>query len=316
MNANKYRPKTHERGIALITVMLVLAVVTVALVSMSSDRQMDTCRTENQLRSTQAWEYLHGLEAWAKNQLRADLVENKNDTDTDLWNKPLSTTNSPEGTIDGEITDLQGLINLNNSIVDGKISDKDVLILKRLLINLDIKPELIDAILDWIDTDMEIRYPNGAEDETYSLKSPPYRSANTLFSDVSELLLVQGITEKDYKKLLPYVYVSKGHEPLNVNTASAFVLRCLADNITKNQAESILRAHGKPFIKVEDFLKDEAMSGLNIDKTSLSVDSNQFLLSAHINMGKNSFVFQSQLMRSEEGIVTVVRRSRRGSSDG
>ena len=316
MNANKYSPKTHERGIALITVMLVLAVVTVALVSMSSERQMDTRRTENQLRSTQTWEHLHGLEAWAKNQLRADLVENKNDTDTDLWNKPLSSTNSPEGTNDGQITDLQGKINLNNLIVDAKTSDKDVLILKRLLINLNIKPELVDAILDWIDTDMDIRYPNGAEDETYSRKSPPYRSANTLFSDISELLLVQGITEKDYKKLLPYVYVANGHELLNVNTASAFVLRCHADNITKNQAESIFRAHGKPFIKVEDFLKDEAMSGIHIDKTSLSVDSNHFLLSGHINIGKNSFVFQSQLMRSKEGIVTVVMRSRRGSSDG
>jgi general secretion pathway protein K len=316
MNAIKDRPKTRQRGIALITVMLVLAVVTVALVSMSSERQMDTRRTENQLRSIQTWEYLHGLEAWAKNQLRADLVENKNDADTDLWNKPLTSSNMAEGRVEAKITDLQGKINLNNLLVDAKTSEKDALILKRLFIHLNIKPELVDAILDWIDSDMEMRYPNGAEDETYSRKSPPYRSANTLFSDLSELLLVQGITEKDYRKLLPYVYVTQGHEPLNVNTASALVLRCLADDITKNQAESIFRAHGKPFTKVEEFLKDEAISGINIDKTSLSVDSNHYLLSGQISMGKNKFVFQSQFTRSKEGIVTVVRRSRKGASDG
>ncbi len=316
MNMDRYGLTTNERGIALITVMLVLAVVTVALVSMSSDRQMDTRRTENQLRSTQAWEYLHGLEAWAENQLRLDLAENEIDTDTDLWSKPLPSTAIPEGSLKAGITELQGRINLNNLLADGQPSDEDIRRLKRLFGFLEIKPELVDAMLDWIDADMEIRYPNGAEDETYSRLSPPYRSANTLFSDVSELLRVQGISEKDYKKLLPYVYATKGREPLNVNTASAVVLRCLADDIKKNQAESIFRAHGKPFEKVEDFLKDEGMSGISVDKKSLSVDSNHFLLSGQINMGKNGLMFQTQLMRSKEGIVTVVRRSRWGSIDG
>ena len=39
---------------------------------------------------------------------------------------------------------------------------------------------------DWIDTDSNIG-ANGAEDDTYSSRTPAYRTANTLMTDPSEL---------------------------------------------------------------------------------------------------------------------------------
>jgi general secretion pathway protein K len=316
MKVIKAKQVKAQKGIALITVMLVLAVVTVALVSMSSDRQMDIRRTENQLRSTQAWEYVYGLEAWAANQLKLDIDNNKYDALTDQWSKPLTLKPTPEGNVKADIIELQGKINLNNLLVDGQPSDDDVQQLKRLLTYLEIKPELVDAMLDWIDADMDIRYPNGAEDETYTRLLPPYRSANVPFVDVSELLRVQGITLKDYKKLIPYIYVADTYEPININTASPEVLRTLAPNIKKDEAESIYRASGKPFAKVDEFLKDEAMKGISVNKANLSIDSHHFLLSGYIDMGKNGLLFQTQLSRSTSGEVKVVKRLRRSLING
>jgi general secretion pathway protein K len=316
MKVIKAKQVKAQKGIALITVMLVLAVVTVALVSMSSDRQMDIRRTENQLRSTQAWEYVYGLEAWAANQLKLDVDNNKYDALTDQWSKPLTLKPTPEGNVKADIIELQGKINLNNLLVDGQPSDDDVQQLKRLLTYLEIKPELVDAMLDWIDADMDIRYPNGAEDETYTRLLPPYRSANVPFVDVSELLRVQGITLKDYKKLIPYIYVADTYEPININTASPEVLRTLAPNIKKDEAESIYRASGKPFAKVDEFLKDEAMKGISVNKANLSIDSHHFLLSGYIDMGKNGLLFQTQLSRSTSGEVKVVKRLRRSLING
>jgi len=310
------RLANSESGIALITVMLVLTVVTVALVEMSTSRQMDIRRTENQLRSTQAWEYVYSLEAWASNQLQVDLKQNKHDTTTDIWNKPLPRKPTSEGSIEANIIELQGRINLNNLLLEGKASDEDVQQLKRLFGYLDIKPERVDAMLDWIDADMEIRYPKGAEDETYSRLSQPYRTSNCLFSDVSELMRIEGITFKDYEKLLPYIYVAKEREPININTASAMVLRTMADNISKNKAESIFRASGKPFKKVDEFLKDEALSGISVKKETLTVVSNHFLLAGQIDMGKNGLSFQSQLKRTPEGKVNVLSRMRRSAVNG
>ncbi len=315
MTLRKLGMPTTQRGIALITVMLVLAVVTVSLVSMSSERQMDIRRTENQLRSSQAWEYAYSLEAWAENQLNVDFATNQYDALTDRWSKPLFST-IPEGNVKADIIELQGRINLNNLLVDDQASDEDVQRLKRLLTHLNIKPELVDAMLDWMDADMEMRYPNGAEDETYTNRVPAYRSANSPFAEVSELLRVQGITQTDYQKLLPYIYVAEGYQPVNVNTASAVVLRCMAKDIKKDEAESIFRASGKPFKKVEEFLKDEAMAGISVNKTSLGVISNHFLLSGQIDMGKNGLTFQSQIQRSTDGTVKVSKRMRRSSLDG
>ena len=315
MITTQFQSVKSQRGIALITVMLVLAVVTIVLVSMSSDRQMDIRRTENQRRSIQAWEYVYGIEAWAESQLKVDFANNQYDVLMDHWSIPLVSKLTSEGSVKANISELQGRINLNNLLVEGKASDEDVQRLRRLFTNLDIKPDLVDAILDWIDPDMEIRYPHGAEDETYAKFIPPFRSANVPFADINELLRIQGITLDDFKKMLPYLYVADGYEPININTASVEVLRTFAPNIRKDQAESLYRASGKPFKKVEEFLEEEVIDGISINKESISVDSQNFLLAGQIDMDKNTLIFQTELYRDKLGGVKVNRRSRRSLDD-
>lgn len=53
--------------------------------------------------------------------------------------------------------------------------------------------QITDAILDWRDPD-NIPRPNGAEDEIYEKKTPPYKAANRPFYMLEELLAVDGIT--------------------------------------------------------------------------------------------------------------------------
>ncbi|MBD9361112.1 type II secretion system minor pseudopilin GspK [Methylomonas fluvii] len=304
-----------QHGIALITVMLILAIATVAVVSMSSARQMDIRRTENQLRSMQAWEYAYGLESWAIGRLAADARAGDVDGVDDAWSKPLATTVVTGGTMQAQIEDLQGRLNLNNLLVEGKVSAPDVKRLERLLAVLKLKTELVQAITDWVDADMDAIYPHGAEDDSYTRSKPGYRAANRQFADVSELLLVQGMTREIYSKLLPYVYVVDGYAPLNVNTASATVLRCLADDISADQAASIFRARGKPFAKVAEFLKDDAVVDAGIGKYGLGVSSQNFLLQGQIDMGKTHLQFQSQLQRDSGG-AQVLKRQRQGLVHG
>lgn len=53
--------------------------------------------------------------------------------------------------------------------------------------------EIIDSILDWIDSDDTVN-PYGAESETYQTYSPPYKAKNGPFESIDELLLVKGIS--------------------------------------------------------------------------------------------------------------------------
>ncbi|TAN64919.1 MAG: general secretion pathway protein GspK [Methylobacter sp.] len=298
-------------------VLLILSIATVALVSMSSSRQLDIRRTENLLRSSQAFEYVYSLESWAANALRNDSRENKLDSFDDSWTKPLPETAVSGGAMQARLSDLQGRFNLNNLLVEEKPSDLDVQRFKRLLIELKIKPTVVDAILDWIDADSEIRYPDGAEDETYFQQKTPYRSANRLFADVSELLLIHGISQQDYNKLKPYIYVASAYAPINVNTAAPLLLRCLANDLSAKDAELLVRAiKHQPFKTIESFLQQDAIAALGINKQGLGVSSANFLLSGTIRVGKILLLFDTHLNRRENGLITLVKRQRRSPDNG
>lgn len=297
----------NQTGIALITVLLVLALATVTVVSLSSERQLDIRRSENLLRNDQAWEYAHSLEQWAMQRLQNQAFDSQ---------REISITEDGGAVLHAELDDLQGKLNLNNLIVEGHDSPEDVKRLQRLLKQLKLPVELADAILDWLDADSEIRYPFGAEDEVYSRKNPPYRSSNRSFVDVSELMLVQGISRPVFESLRPYVYAAEGYAPINVNTAKPDILRCLADDISKDRAESIYRAAGKPFQKLDEFLQDEAVNDSGIGKYGLTVSSQYYQLAGTVEQGRLKLGFVSQLSKPKDGMATVVRRQRNGWSHG
>jgi type II secretory pathway component PulK len=54
-------------------------------------------------------------------------------------------------------------------------------------------PQIAAAIMDWRDEDSTVS-TDGAEDETYSRFSPPYKTKNAAFESVEELRLVAGMT--------------------------------------------------------------------------------------------------------------------------
>lgn len=57
------------------------------------------------------------------------------------------------------------------------------------------QPTIISSIQDWIDRDSET-HVNGAESDYYQTLSPPYYAKNGPIDDISELLLVKGVTSE------------------------------------------------------------------------------------------------------------------------
>jgi hypothetical protein len=55
----------------------------------------------------------------------------------------------------------------------------------------------VDGILDWKDSDKLVRL-NGAEDDVYQDRSPPYYPANGPFHLLEELLLVNGVGQEAF----------------------------------------------------------------------------------------------------------------------
>ncbi len=300
----------RQRGVALITVMLVVALATTAAVHMASRQQIDIRRTENTLYDGQALMYLLGVESWARQFLADDRRKNKIDHLGEDWALRLPPLPIEGGTLSGRIDDLQARFNLHNLVAEGEAGKVARARFARLLRILELPAALANRIEDWQDSDIEARFPDGAEDDTYLGQTPPYRAANRPMAHVSELRLIRDLTEKDYETLLPYVTALPRPTPINVNTASATVLASLADDLPLAEIEALLeKREDSPWNSVQDFLAEPVFAGKAIPEEGLSVGSDFFRIEAEVMLGQSARRLRSIVIREDDGRNTIYARS-------
>lgn len=181
----------------------------------------------------------------------------------------ISLTDVPlgHGSFTVKITDAERKLNINTAV-----NNEAMMTQAMILIGADASeiPTIIASIQDWIDRDDET-HVNGAESDYYHTLDPPYSAKNGPIDDLSELLLVKGVTPDLYwgpnssnhppsmfqarspslragvmpnTTLIPaglvdvFTPVSSGQ--LNINTCSATALRMLGiDEITANKIISM-----------------------------------------------------------------------------
>lgn len=316
------RPDAQQRGVALLTAILVVALASVAAVALVERSSRDINRTDMLLRVSRADTLQQGIAAWAIGQLQRDGADSDYDHPGEDWALPLPPTEVTGGTVEGQIYDLSGRFNLNNLILapatrqgndssttsDDTANDSgnttgdkdqedanntkqvkvesDYQRFERLLSVLQIDTSVGDAILDWLDGDQQNHGPGGAEDLVYLGREPAYRSADRLFQDASELLLVQGMKREDYETLRPHISTLPRYTPININSATAPVLASLSDQLDLASAEALVtQTDTEAYKEVADFL---SASGLDqhVDLTSvISVRSDWFIAQGLVTMG-------------------------------
>jgi general secretion pathway protein K len=310
------KTRNSQAGVALLTALLVVALATVAAVSMTTRQQLDVRRTGNLLHSEQAWAYVLGAESWARVVLARDARDSKVDNLAEDWAIQVPASLVEGGSVIGRVIDLQGRFNVNSLVVNGEADAPAVERYKRLLQALELDESLADALVDWLDTDINSRFPGGAEDESYQLLQPAYRAANRLMADISELRLVKGYDEKVMGKLLggasgaPLVTALPASTAINVNTATAEVLTTLANGLTVSDGEAMIEARGDDgFETIEDLLRLPVLAGRQVDPQSLAVQSQWFLLVSEANVGQGRVKLASLLQR-DTSTTRVIRRQR------
>jgi general secretion pathway protein K len=301
------RASRGESGVALITALIVVFLATAAAVAMSERQLFDLRRAENLQRLDQAVLAVKGAEAWAQGVLREELA-----ADTGAARSPrpwiLPTTEIPGGTVTAEIRDAGGCFNVNNLVDGAEPSAADLERFRRLLLALSIDAKLANAVLDWIDADLNTTLPGGAEDDYYSRLDPPYRSANRPVASISELLKVNGMNARTLDRMRPYVCALPGRSTINVNAANTLVLMSLADGISKSTAESIIGMRAsRPFVQVEDFLKRLLTVQVEIAPDNLDVRSQYYEVLGQVKVGRVE-VRAATLMAESNADVQIVSR--------
>ena len=318
--------KRTQKGIALITALLAVSLATIVAVNMTERQQYDIRRAANQLQQQQAMYYALGGEQWARGLLKRDYDHDKKnkwvDSLNEDWAQELPQTAVEGGFVAGKIEDLQGKFNLNNLYLDAQASEADAQLQKaqvemfqRLLKVLEIDEPIAQAIIDWVDPDSDITFPNGAEDAAYQNKTPPYHTANQRMASPSELLLVEGVTPEIYEKLLPFVCTLPGPSVVNVNTAPAEVIAALSSQLDLQKAQNIIDDNNTGFEEFKDFLdvaKPYVTNLTQFEQTTrplTGVNSRYFLLHADVQVDRITQQLFSVLERGQNGYVRVVSRS-------
>lgn len=299
-----------ERGVALLTAVLVVALAAVLIAATLDRGESALARTRNLQRAEQGWELMRGMEAWAGAVLMQDLEAAPGvDSREDAWAQDLPPLDLPEARIRGRLRELNGCFNLNSLHHDGNDDGLAQARFERLLRALKLDPAIAAQVMDWIDADGSPR-ARGAEDSALLAARPAMRAANQPFVHVSELRLLPAMSREAHAVLAPEVCVRPADSPINLNFASPALWMSLADGITPSLAERLAREGRARYESPEAVTQELEQSGLaGVPLNGYGVGSDWFVLEVSIMVDGIVFLYSSQLQRRGDG-VHVIARSR------
>jgi general secretion pathway protein K len=295
----------RQRGVALLTALVVLAIAATLAAAMHWNISLDQRRTAVLVQGDQALQYALGAESWADQILYRDAHPQSGAKHTSLdqdWAAQLPPLPVQGGQIIGHLEDLQGRFNINN--LTGSTAQQAYTQFQQLLTALSLDPGIADAVADWVSPG-NIPRPLGAKDDFYSRLQPPYRTADQPITSISELQMVKGITPDVYAKLQPYIAALPPGTPVNLNTASAPVIQSLSSPnkiIDAGTAMDIVNQRGTGPIPSPP---PAALTGLQ----NTASDSSYFLLTAGVDIGTTRVTMYSLLYRDSGGFTHAIQRS-------
>lgn len=232
----------RQRGIAIITVMLIVALVTTLATQLSLAQALWLRQAQNLRDLAQAESVTQGALNFSLAVLDRDKDRNSDNFGED-WATPQIAPVA-DGAIGGQILDAQSRFNINNLAAGAQA---EMQLFARLLAYLELDAALNDAVIDWIDADANAR-AGGAEDDYYmNLPNGGYRAANRLLESIDELRLVKGFAGTDaLAKLRPFITALPiSNAKININTAPPAVVAALFNPpLTASEAAQVLTDRG------------------------------------------------------------------------
>ena len=297
----------RERGVALITAMLITAMATMIATNLAWDNALDVRRTTVLLSRDQALQVALGAESWVIGILHQDLEDSQTDHLGEIWAVELPGLPIEGGEVFGAVQDLQGRFNINNLIdANGAVDEAAVEQFRRLLIALELDPRFAGVTADWLDQDVDASFPDGAEDSIYTGMIPPYYAANQTLSSISELAAIDGMDKLTFNILAPHIAALPGNTRININTATGAVMQSLSDNITPADIESLFsEREASGFGDIENtfssLVEPEVIN-------QLEESTQYFQLKVVVRIGTVRMTLYSVLQRGPRGDVTPILR--------
>lgn len=319
--------KPNERGAALLTVLLLVAVMAVVAATALERVALATRMTGNGGAVDQGRAFADAGMAIARLKI-GDLVSASPGKTTlaGNWMGSPQMIPVPGGIATARVTDGGNCFNLNSVVVGEnennlKVRPVAVSQFQALLqaLGVDARQAQVAAasLADWVDSD-GVPQPGGAEDETYARAERPYRTPNRFMVDASELRAVNGITPAVYDLVRPWVCALPIPDlsPININTllpdqAPLFAM-LLPGQLSIGQARQLLAQRpADGYGSTVQFWAMPSLAGLSPlaeVAEQVKLTTGFFRVDVSVNVGGTEVVEQG-LIDAREAPAKLVRRN-------
>lgn len=322
------KAKVQQKGVALIVVMLIVALVSILAVEMSGRLQLNIARTVNIKANNQAFWYALGAEQFAKSSLTT--LQSLTQSNINLSQPWAQDFEYPVegGSIKAKLTDLQACFNLNAISSDfeppkggavgpspSQVAFEDLL--KNFIEDTYTTETIRDALIDWIDED-DIPSSLGAEDADYESQVMPYLAANAPMTHKSELRLLNGVDELARSGILNELnkvvcILEEKDLKMNVNTITqdnAVVLAALLGDTLQSSIDIISSRPPEGFADINDFLGLAAVKALNLSAKKIQwfdITTKYFKLDTTAKFLGTQFRMSTVFKLENDGVTIISR---------
>lgn len=308
--------QSNQQGMAIISALLIAAVVAVIAAGMLTRQSVSTRALEADQQRVQGRWLLHGgLEI--SRQLLWDARQRDPLTRLD---QPWAQRLNAQG-FEGRLEDEQGKFNLRNLVANERVDQAQVQAFQRLCELIGISAGLSQRISQRVigsypyllnpqiaeNTASKNAFDSGRATSPNASRKPQNPKLPMLRS-VEDLRSVEGVNDVVIGKLAPYLTVIPATTWLNGNTATAPVLAAYVPGLSLERAQVLIneRDAGRWFINRGDFVNRLRMPNLELTSVKVGITSDWFRLRGEARRDQRRVSLDALLHRSEDRLPQVI----------
>jgi general secretion pathway protein K len=338
----KLTPLRRQRGVAVITALLLTTLAITIVASLFWAQQVQVRSMENQRLHLQTKWILRGALDWAGLVLRQDGRDNSYTSLDQVWATPLAETRLDQyierervegevfdATLSGSIIDATSRYNLFNLARQRRRDPIQVAVFQRLLTNLKLDPALAERTAAAIAASAPVLQLNvdpsqeggatqsgGATQEGGGTQSGTGTGTSTgtqsgaapvRLIQIDDLLAIPGFTVEAVDKLRDFVIVLPERTTVNVNTAPPEVLAAVIENFSLAEANSLVARRKSAAWRQMSYFNDQLNGKKTVDG-AVDVVSNYFLVRSRVRLDRAALDAEALINRGTDArkVTTLV----------
>jgi general secretion pathway protein K len=300
MAGQKLRRGRRQSGMAVVSVLLIVALITVLALALMARQTTAIRSAQTEQNRAQAHWLLRGEIARVQTVLQAEARRSVLTQGDGVWARPVA--GQVIGEVAGqparvfvEVVDEQAKFNLRNLVDAGQLDQREWEVFQRLCALLGVPGEQAELVARRV------------------LQSTPEPKAGVQnqaprLRDMVDLLAVPGVMASSVTRLSAHVTILPQRTWINANTAGPQVLAAWVPGLSVRQAQTLLEArdHGQWFINRGDFTHRLQMPELDEAELLIGITSQWFRLSSALQAADTVLLQQALLHDDKQSLPQLV----------